>query len=186
MQQRQEILNFWFEEIDPQLWFSQRDDDFDARVKGRFLSTYEQARDGDYDGWSSEAEGCLGLCILLDQFPRQLFRGKAEAFATDSKILSIVKEALEKGFDKELEPNKRRFVYLPFEHSEDMSDQKRNLELFEAMKDEDPLGYDYALRHIDIIERFGRFPQRNVALGREMKPEEQEYLDSLEQAGRNY
>ena len=186
MSEYQDILDFWFEEVDRSLWFHMKDGSFDVLVKDRYLERYEQARDGTFDHWASEPEGVLALCLLLDQFPRNIFRGKAEAFATDAKILEIVKEAIDKGFDQELEPIKRRFLYLPFEHSEELENQKRSVELFASMKEIDPEGYDYALRHFDIIERFGHFPQRNVALGRDMSNEEQEYLEELAQAGRNY
>ena len=186
MSEYQDILDFWFQEIDSSLWFHQKDDVFDVLVKDRFFDRYEQARDGHFDHWASEPEGVLALCLLLDQFPRNIFRGKAEAFATDQKILGIVKNAIEQGLDKHIEVSRRKFIYLPFEHSEDIGNQKRSVSLFEALKDEDPLSYDYALRHIDIIERFGHFPQRNIALGRKMKEEEEQYLEELAQAGRNY
>lgn len=182
---RQEIIHFWFEETEPQLWF-QKNEDFDLIVKERFLVTHEMARDGLCNAWSSDAEGCLALCLVLDQFPRNMFRGQAAAFETDEKALLTSKQAIHKGFDQVLEPVKRRFIYLPFEHSENILDQKRSVELFRSMEEDDPVGYDYALRHLAAIEKFGRFPQRNVALGRETTPEEQEYLDFLEREGRYY
>jgi len=172
---RQEILHFWFEETAPVQWF-QVDPDFDVRIAERFLVTYNMAREGLCDGWKQDAQGCLALCILLDQFPRNMFRGSAKAFATDEPALMTARYALTKGFDQLLVPPRRRFLYLPFEHSEALADQQKSVALFESMKDDDPLGYDYALRHLAVIERFGRFPHRNAALGRENTPEEQEYL----------
>lgn len=172
---KQEIIHFWFEETEPQLWF-QKNDDFDAMIRERFEVTYEMARDGLCNPWSDDAEGALALCIVLDQFPRNMFRGTAAAFATDEQALLVAKRAISKGFDQVLTPMKRRFLYLPFEHSENLTDQKRSVELFEAMKEDDPLGYEYAVRHLEVIEQFGRFPHRNRALGRENTPEEEVYL----------
>jgi uncharacterized protein (DUF924 family) len=130
----------------------------------------------------NSSDGCLALCLLLDQFPRNMFRGSAKAYATDSKALVIAKYAISKGFDQVLIPIKRRFLYLPFEHSENLNDQRRCVELFETMKKYDPMGHDYALRHLKTIERFGRFPHRNIILNRMDTPEEQEYL-ALHPAG---
>lgn len=170
-----EILAFWFEEIQPQQWF-QTNPDFDASVRERFYPAYEKARDGILDDWRRDADGCLALCLLLDQFPRNMFRGTPQAFATDPKGLVVAKYALAKGFDQVLPPVKRRFVYLPFEHSESVIDQRKCVELFEKMKKDDPLGYEYALKHLKVIERYGRFPHRNKILSRMNTPEEEEYL----------
>lgn len=172
---KQEIVHFWFEETEPRQWY-QKSDDFDSEIKDRFLTTYEMARDGLCDSWNQDTEGCLALCVLLDQFPRNMFRGSPEAFATDPKALLIARHAVSKGFDQILSVQRRTFIYLPFEHSEDMNDQKKAVELFEAVKEENPLGYEYALKHLEVIEKFGRFPHRNAVLGRENTPEEEEYL----------
>lgn len=172
---KEEILHFWFEETHPAQWF-QKNETFDQQVIDRFLVSYEMAEDGLCDGWVSDADGCLALCILLDQFPRNMFRGKARSFATDGKALLVAKQTIAKGYDQVLPPIQRRFIYLPFEHSEKLGDQRRSVELFETMKAEDPLGYDYALRHYDVIKRFGRFPHRNKILERENTEEEEEYL----------
>src|SRR5690606_35231277 len=115
-------------------------------------------------------------CVVLDQFPRNMFRGSAKSFATDGKALLIAKQTVSKGFDLLVPPEKRRFIYLPYEHSEAMNDQKKSVELFARLKAEDPIGYEYALRHHEVIEKFGRFPHRNAVLGRESTPEEEEYL----------
>jgi uncharacterized protein (DUF924 family) len=172
---QQDVLTFWFEDTQPAQWF-QVNADFDALIKERFADAYEKAAAGIFDDWKGDADGCLALCILLDQFPRNMFRGTALAFATDSRALVIAKYALSKGFDQVLSPVKRRFIYLPFEHSENYNDQRKCVELFEKMKKDDPLGYDYAMRHLKVVEKFGRFPHRNKILGRMNTPEEEEYL----------
>lgn len=177
---RHEILHFWFNETEPPLWF-QTNPAFDKQVYDRFYVAYTMARDGLCDPWKNNAEGCLALCLLLDQFPRNMFRGRKEAFATDSRALVTAKYAVAKGFDQVLPALKRRFIYLPYEHSENLNDQKKSVELFGRMKKADPLGYEYAVRHLKIIEQFGRFPFRNEVLGRENTPEENEHL---RQAGR--
>lgn len=172
---KQEVIKFWFEETQPQQWF-QKNPDFDAHIKERFKTSYEMARDGLCSDWTKDAPGCLALCLVLDQFPRNMFRGTPASFATDEQALLVSKQALHRGYDQVLSPIKRRFLYLPFEHSENLADQKKSVSLFETMKDDDPLGYDYAVRHKDVIERFGRFPHRNAILGRESTPEEIEFL----------
>jgi uncharacterized protein (DUF924 family) len=172
---RQDVLHFWFVESQPSQWF-QKNDAFDKQIRDRFSMIVDMARDGLCDGWAVDAEGALALCIVLDQFPRNIFRNSAEAFASDEKALNIAKRAIRNGFDQVLPPIKRRFIYLPFEHSEAMEDQDRSVALFETMRDEDPVGYEYALRHRDVIARFGRFPHRNSALGRASTAEEVAYL----------
>ena len=178
---KKEVISFWFEETQPQQWF-QKSDSFDADIRERFLVTYDMAKRDLCADWTKDAEGVLALCLVLDQFPRNMFRDSPKAFETDEKILLIVKGALHKGFDHLLSPTKRRFVYMPFMHSEDIVEQRRSVELFSSMKDDDPLSYDYALKHLEVIEKFGRFAHRNEVLGRESTPEELEYL-SLPGAG---
>lgn len=170
-----EVIRFWFEETAPQQWF-QKNPDFDDLVKQRFFPVYETAREGGCDVWSQDAEGALALCIVLDQFPRHMFRNTPQAFAADEQALSMVAEAIRKGFDQVLEPVKRGFLYLPFQHSENLAEQERSVKLYTAMKNENPAGYMYALRHHEAIARFGRFPHRNAALGRESTSEELEFL----------
>ena len=172
---KQEVIHFWFEETEPQQWF-QKNADFDEQIKERFFVTYEMARDKLCDSWKQDAEGCLALCILLDQFPRNMFRDTPQAFATDEHALLIAKYAVSKGFDQVLSTKMRRFIYLPYEHSESLEDQKKSVSFFEAMKNDDPLGHEYAIRHLQVIEKYGRFPHRNAILGRENTQEEQEYL----------
>lgn len=172
---KREILHFWFEETPPALWF-QKNDDFDNQIRAKFLPAYKLAADGLCDSWRDTSEGCLALCIILDQFPRNMFRGHPDAFATDSKALAVAKFAIGRGFDQTLSATHRRFLYLPFEHSEELADQERALALFQSMQEEDPLAYDYAVRHYEVIRHYGRFPHRNAILGRKNTPEEHEYL----------
>lgn len=170
-----EIIGFWFEELDPQQWF-QSSPEVDEDIRERFMVTYEMARDGLCNNWAIDAEGALALIIVLDQFPRHMFRGDRRSLATDQDALLIAKEAVHKGFDQVLEPVKRGFLYLPFQHSEVLSDQKKSVELFGAMADDNPAGDMYAKRHYVPIEKFGRFPHRNEILGRESSEEEIEFL----------
>jgi uncharacterized protein (DUF924 family) len=172
---QKDVLGFWFEETQAPQWF-QVNPEFDDLIKTRFSDSYEKASLGIFDDWKNSSDGCLALCILLDQFPRNMYRGTSKAFATDARALVVAKYALSKGFDQVLTPIKRRFLYLPFEHSENLNDQRKCVELFESMKKDDPMGHDYALRHLKVIERFGRFPHRNKILGRMNTPEEEEYL----------
>ena len=174
---QKDILHFWFEDTAPSQYF-QKSDEFDALIRKRFGDAYEWAKDGLYDSWMRTEDGCLALCILLDQFPRNMFRNNAQAFETDLKARYISRHALKRGYDQLFIPLKRRFLYLPFEHSESLDDQKLCVSLFEAMKDDDPTGYDYALRHLNIIETFGRFPYRNAILGRTSTVEEDRYLST--------
>jgi uncharacterized protein (DUF924 family) len=169
------ILDFWFKETLPQQWF-QVSDEFDALVRARYGVLYHNAASGMIDDWQTDSDGALALCIVLDQFPRTMFRGQPQAYATDKKALLVAKQAIHKGFDIILTPLKRRFLYLPFEHSETLNDQRRSVQLFETMKHDDPVGYEHALKHLQVIERFGRFPGRNAALSRSSTPEELEYL----------
>ncbi len=179
-----EILEFWFGkpgEADygkpRKVWFI-KNPEFDQQVRSRFLPIYQQAAAGELEDWKHSPQSCLALIILLDQFPRNLFRGQPQAFATDSQALTYAKHAVANGFDKELLPIQRQFIYLPFEHSENLANQHRCIELFSALKDypECISGVDYAHRHFKVIERFGRFPHRNKILGRETTPEEIEFL----------
>jgi len=172
---QKDILAFWFEKTQPAQWF-QVNPEFDAEIAVRYADAYDKGARGIYDDWKTDSDGCLALCILLDQFPRNMFRGTPKAFATDAKALVVAKFALAKGFDQVLSPIKRRFLYLPFEHSENLNDQRKCVELFEKMIKDDPLGYDYAQRHLKVIEKFGRFPHRNKILGRMNTPDEEEYL----------
>jgi uncharacterized protein (DUF924 family) len=170
-----EILKFWFEETEPEQWF-QKNSDFDAAIRNRFDNDYAMAMDGIYDGWMDTPKGCLALIILLDQFPRNMFRDRLQMFASDGKALSIAKHAVAKGFDKDMTLHEKVFTYLPFEHSENLDDQIKSLELFAPTRDENPLFYDYAKKHYDVIKKFGRFPHRNAILERQSTKLEEEYL----------
>lgn len=172
---KETVLDFWFVQTQPQQWF-QVNEEFDQVVKDQFEESYQLAADGVYEDWKNDADGALALVLLLDQMPRNMFRGTSKAFATDGKALVVSKYAISKGLDQVLTPPKRRFLYLPFEHSENLNDQRRSVELFESMKDDDPLGYDYAMRHFKVIEKYNRFPHRNKIIGRENTPDEEEYL----------
>lgn len=178
---KQEVLKFWFEETQPQQWF-QKNDSFDKEISERFLVTYDMAKKDLCAEWTKDADGALALCLVLDQFPRNIFRDNPKAFATDDKALRVAKDALHRGFDMLLTPVKRKFLYMPFMHSEDIEEQNRCVSLFEQMQEEEPLSYDYALRHQEVIEKFGRFPHRNEILGRDSSDAEKEYL-SLPNSG---
>ncbi len=173
---KNEVLRFWFEETKPAQWF-QKNTAFDADIAERFMLTYDMAKKDLCASWAKDADGALALCIVLDQFPRNMFRDTAKSFESDAKILLIAKDAVNKGFDQILSPLKRRFIYMPFMHSEDVFEQKRSVKLFASMKDDDPLSYDYALKHLEVIEKFGRFPHRNKILGRQSSDEELKYLN---------
>jgi len=156
-------------------WF-QKDAAFDATC-ARFADARDQAKAGVLDHWAATPPGTLALLILLDQLSRNLHRGSAEAFAGDPKALGLARAAVSRGDDRALAPFERMFLYLPFEHAEDLAAQNESVRLFESIRE--PVGADtvnYAYRHRDVIRRFGRFPHRNAALGRTNAPEEEEYL----------
>lgn len=169
-----DVVAFW-REAGPSKWFA-RDDEFDAHCR-EFLDLHFAAARRELDDWRRTAEGALALLVLLDQIPRNVFRGSAHAYATDPLARSIADAAIEAGFDMATEEALRVFVYLPFEHSEALDDQRRSLELHRERLSA-PDADAWARLHLDIIERFGRFPHRNAALGRETTPAEQEFLDS--------
>ena len=169
-----EVIAFW-REAGPERWF-EKNEVFDEAVRARFLALHERAAAGELKDWENSAEGRLALLLLFDQFPRNMFRGTARAFATDELARAIAAGALLKGFDAQVPSDLRTFLYLPFEHSEDMADQERGLALYTAAGDQDDL--KWAQIHADIIRRFGRFPHRNAALGRSTTPEEQAFLNA--------
>ena len=169
-----EVLTFW-RATGPKKWFA-KDDAFDAEIKGRFLPTYEAAAAGRLAGWEATPEGALALAIVLDQFPRNMFRNDARAFAADTTARGVADRALARGFDREVPAGDRMFFYLPFEHSENLADQERCCALFRALGDADLLRW--AELHADIIRRFGRFPHRNAVLGRKTTPAERDFLDN--------
>jgi uncharacterized protein (DUF924 family) len=178
------LLAFWFTEGTDtfrKAWFV-KDDAFDASCRDGFGGLVVPAREGALDAWAAIPKGALALLLLLDQFPRNLFRGSAEAFASDPHARTIARDAvLARGLDKALTPTERMFLYLPFEHSEAMADQDVSVALFEGLRDAPahakPDGtIDYAWRHRRVIQRFGRYPHRNAALQRESTPAELAWL----------
>lgn len=166
-----DVVGFW-KEAGPQKWFA-KDDAFDAEFRRRFHDAHVAAARRELDHWMETPEGALALMILLDQFPRNSFRGTAHQFATDPLALMFANQAVERGHHLAFEPELRNFVILPFEHSERMEDQDRYL----ALADGDEELVKWGKVHRDIIVRFGRFPHRNAMLGRETTPEEQAFLD---------
>lgn len=174
----QDVIGFWLA-AGPQAWF-RKDEAFDASIQRRFAALHLVASRGELNGWARSPEGALALLIVLDQFPRNMYRNSAHAFATDALALSLAHAAVDAGLDHEVGPELRSFFYMPFEHSERMEDQDRAVALFRAYADAtgDPNNYlHWAKLHRDIIRRFGRFPHRNLCLGRRTTPEEQAYLD---------
>jgi uncharacterized protein (DUF924 family) len=169
----QSVVAFWTD-AGPKKWFT-KDDAFDHDIRARFLATHEAAAQGKLGDWEASAEGVLALLILLDQFPRNMFRGSARTFATDPLARDVAHRALKKSFDADVPEAMRNFFYLPFQHSEQLADQERSLALYRAWGDVDNI--KWADIHADIIRKFGRFPHRNAVLGRETTPEEQAFLD---------
>jgi uncharacterized protein (DUF924 family) len=167
------IVSFW-RAAGPDRWFN-KNANFDEEIRQRFLETYEAAAAGQLTDWEQSAQGALALLILLDQFPRNMFRGEARAFATDPLARAVAAGAIVRGFDSQVPPEMRGFFYLPFQHSEDLADQERGIAFYKAIGDLENL--KWAELHADIIRRFGRFPHRNSVLGRTSTPEEQAFLD---------
>jgi uncharacterized protein (DUF924 family) len=186
-----DVLAFWFGWPDAsdygqyrKAWFV-KDATFDAAIRERFFGTWQLASQGVLSDWSVSTRSTLALIVVMDQFPRNLFRGDARSFSTDSLALQAACKLVDAGLDAVLLPVERSFVYLPFEHSEDPVMQDRSVQLFAALESHPagPQMLDYARRHRDVIARFGRFPHRNAALGRVSTPEE---LDWLAQPGSGF
>lgn len=184
MQSYEKILEFWFGASESETygqfratWF-QPDEAFVQEARERFADVYERAQNGELDDWQETPRGALALVLLLDQFSHLLYRDTARAFEADEAARRVTKLALEGGFDQEFPDIFRWFFYLPLEHSENLEDQRRAVELFRALPQNEinATGLDYAERHLRVIERFGRFPNRNAALGRKSTPEEEEFL----------
>jgi uncharacterized protein (DUF924 family) len=171
-----EVLGFWFGDepgVRREAWFK-KNPDFDAEIRERFGAILARAAAGELDGLAATPQGCLALVIVLDQFPRNIFRDDGRAFATDGQALALAKAAIASGLDQQLTPLEREFFYLPFEHSEDLDDQRRSVELFRTLGAD---ALEWAERHLVVIERFGRFPHRNAVLGREATAEEAAFLE---------
>lgn len=185
MVQPEEILRFWFDPAPGEralsgkrkVWFI-KNPEFDREIGDRFGSVYSLAAASKLDHWQNTVEGLLALILLLDQFPRNLFRGTAQAFATDPQALALAQSAIAQGCDRSLPLVQRAFIYLPLEHSENLDHQHQNVEHCRQFLDNPDLSdfYTYAVKHCEIIQRFGRFPHRNAILGRASSPEETEFL----------
>ena len=172
--QPSDVIAFW-QSAGPDKWFK-KSDAFDADIRMRFLATHEAAAAGRLAEWEATPEGALALVIVLDQFPRNMFRGDARTFAADPVARAIADRAIAKGFDAKVPTELRNFFYLPFEHSETLADQERCVALNRANGSADDL--KWAELHADIIRRFGRFPHRNAVLGRASTADELAFLDS--------
>ena len=169
-----EVLEFWFNELTPEEWF-QPGDDLDETIARKFGGLHARlGRDGVPSSWRAAPRGRLAAIIVLDQFPRNIYRGKAAAFSTDDAALALAIETVDGGHADVLEAVERKFVYLPFEHSEDPAVQDRAVRLFATLND--PRSLHFAEAHRDVIKRYGRFPHRNKMLGRVSTAEEEAYL----------
>jgi uncharacterized protein (DUF924 family) len=172
-----DVLDFWFREISHERWFAV-DPALDEAIRARFAQTWRVARKGSLAQWENTGEGSLALLIVLDQFPRNMFRGSPEAFSTDAQARGVAERSIARRFDVEAATVARPFFYLPLMHSEDLGDQEHCVCLTRERLGESHSSYPFALRHRDAIARFGRFPSRNRALGRESRPDEICFLKS--------
>jgi uncharacterized protein (DUF924 family) len=170
------ICRFWIDEVGPAGWYKS-DPALDGTIRDRYLDLWETARTGDFDVWIASAESCLALVILLDQFPRNMFRGDARSFASDARSRAIAKSAIARGYDRREDLPGRGFFYLPLMHSETLPDQERAVRLH-LMRFGPESDLTHPRAHRLVIRRFGRFPYRNAALGRVTTPPEQEFLDA--------
>jgi uncharacterized protein (DUF924 family) len=168
-----EVLSCWFGLSKEQWW--KADPALDAEIRERFLPLWETERENVPEAFLGSARDSIAATLLFDQFPRNMFRGHAVQFSTDPLALAIAKGAVDRGLDEAMSPAERGFLYMPFQHSEDLADQRRSLALFTALGDDYQLGF--ARKHHDVIERFGRFPHRNIILGRPPRPAEVEAGD---------
>lgn len=170
---RDEVLKFWFEELTPEDHFGGKPE-VDEKIRARFGRLYEELKANPPADAAADPLTALAAIVVFDQFPRNMFRKQPQAFATDPLAAQIARQALDAGFDARLGANQRQFLYMPLMHSEQLADQERCVALFRAAGNEEAL--KYAVEHRDIIARFGRFPHRNRALGRETTPQEAEFL----------
>lgn len=169
----QAVIAFWTE-AGPKHWFA-KDEAFDSTLRDRFFNAHFQAARRELEHWITEPEGALALLLLLDQYPRNAFRGTAHMFATDPLARLYARQMIDAGLDKQIDASLRMFCYLPFEHSEEAADQRWSLVLNQQLS---PDVYRWAKEHADIIERFGRFPHRNQVLGRLTSEQERAFLES--------
>lgn len=168
-----DILNFWFDEIEPAQWWK-KDDAFDRELTRRFTDVHRRASRCELVGWRANARGRLAEVIVLDQFSRNMLRGQPGSFANDSLALALAQVAIDQAADHELSPDQRSFLYMPFMHSESLLIHDMGIRLFEALGNKNNL--DFAIKHRAIIERFGRYPHRNAILGRPSTDEEAQFL----------
>lgn len=168
-----EVLEFWFGELTPQDWFSGAPE-VDRRIRDRFEPLYRRLAEAIPPEALTDGRSALATVIVYDQFPRNLYRGKAAAFGTDDMALHVARNALDKGLVDQVREEARSFLYMPLMHSEVLADQERCVDLFKSVGNEEALRY--AVEHCDIVARFGRFPHRNKALGRQSTPAELEFL----------
>ena len=184
MKRAREVLDFWFGPRGSaefgksrKIWFEKREE-FDSALRDRFGALHSLAAAGRFDAWQARPHSALALIVLLDQFSRNMFRNSPAAFACDARALSIARTVVARRFDRDLLPVQRWFIYLPYEHAENLGAQREALRLFAGLKgDADSVGAgDYARRHCEIVARFGRFPHRNAALGRASTADELEFL----------
>ena len=190
-----EILEFWFGPSDDpfersEAWWT-ADPAFDDEIRERFEEDVERAVAGKLDEWRETPKGAVAFVILVDQFSRNIYRDTAGMFANDGLALEAALEAIDRGFDEELEPIERQFLYMPLMHAEDPQIHERSLELFDRLREEAPAeqregfdnAYEFAVKHAEIIDEFGRYPHRNEVLGRESTEEEAAFL---EEKGRGF
>lgn len=169
----QDVLQFWFEALQPKDWF-EKSDATDEAIRSRYAATHLALAAERPEPWTATAEGRLALIIVLDQFPRNIYRGTPLAFATDGLALREARLAVERGDDMQVDEARRVFFYMPFEHAENLAEQNRSVELISRLGND--VYTDYAERHRDVIARFGRFPHRNAIVGRISTPSEEAYL----------
>jgi uncharacterized protein (DUF924 family) len=185
------LLDFWFGPPDDpehenhrRIWFKSTPE-YDATLRDLFLADYERAAAGALDAWEAAPESALALLLLLDQIPRNIFRDTPRTYATDAAAREVAERALARGFDQHFPKPWRKFIYMPFHHSEDLADQRRSVALFDSVReDRDPDDREergglrrYGLPYLEVIERFGRFPHRNAILGRASTPEEVAFME---------
>lgn len=173
----QAVLDYWFKELDRSVWFNATAK-LDAQIRHRFEHTYQQALAGELTGWQQNAQGCLALIIVLDQFPLNMYRNMAIAFEGEQAARDIAAHAISRGFDAQLDGAQKAFLYMPYMHSEDLADQDRAIALFERAGLAD--NAKWARHHREIVRRFGRFPHRNALLGRPSSAAEEAWLQSEE------
>ncbi|NMG41004.1 DUF924 family protein [Chelativorans sp. ZYF759] len=170
-----EVLAFWFEELGPADWYA-GGEELDTRIRSRFTDLHQRLKTELSVDEIDDARTAQAAIIVFDQFPRNIYRGTAEAFSTDDMAVQIARRALDAQFDRDLSDDEKSFIYMPFMHSEILADQERCVDLFRALSNEE--GLKYAIDHRDVVAKYGRFPHRNKPLGRESTPAELEFLES--------